>query len=84
MSEADFFECVSLLVMAPIATILFFFRIVTTLYVYIDAEERSKSRLFAAALAAAVALCYWPISFLAYIACTVLLDQQPQVNRSVP
>lgn len=82
MSAADFFEGVMLLVMAPVATILFFFRIVTALYVYIDVEERSKSRLFAASLAAAVALCYWPISFLAYIACTVVLDRRPQATRT--
>ena len=82
MSAADLFEWVTILVMVPLASILVFFQVVTALYVYIDAEERSKSRLFAALLAAAVAFCYWPISFLAYIACTVLLDRRPQVARA--
>lgn len=82
MSAADLFEWLTVLVMVPIASVLVFFQIVTALYVYIDAEERSKSRLFAALLAAAVAFYYWPISFLAYIACTVLLDRQPRTARA--
>lgn len=80
MSMSDFFEWVTVLVMAPIGTLAFFFLAVTVLYVYIDAEKRSRSRVFAALLALAVALSYWPISFLAYIGCTAVLDRRRQVK----
>ena len=78
MSMADFIEWMTVLLMAPIATFTVFFFVITLLYVYIDAEERSRSRLFASALAFAVGFSYWPISFIAYIAGTVILDRRRQ------
>ncbi len=77
MSSGDFMELMSVLVSVPLATITWFLWIVTTYYVYLDAERRSKSRLFAVAFAIAIAMYYWPISFLAYLACTASLDRRP-------
>ncbi|MBC7815422.1 MAG: hypothetical protein IAG10_00820 [Planctomycetaceae bacterium] len=59
-----------------------FFRFVTALYVYFDVEERSRNRVFAALFALAVAIFYWPISFVAYIACTVILDRRRQSAKA--
>lgn len=76
MSAADFIEWMGVLIAAPLGTLMLFFQIVTALYVNFDAEQRSRSRLFAGLLAAAVAFCYWPISFLAYLGCTAALDHR--------
>jgi hypothetical protein len=62
--------------MIPLGTFAFIVSAATGLYVYFDAERRSQSRAFAAGLAIAVSLCYWPISFLMYIACTVVIDRR--------
>lgn len=77
MSSGDFIELISVLLAVPLAAGAWLFWIVTTLYVYFDVERRSKSRLFAAAFAMAIAMYYWPISFLAYLACTASLDRRP-------
>ncbi|MDB5336217.1 MAG: hypothetical protein JWN70_1836 [Planctomycetaceae bacterium] len=77
MSSGDFMELISVLGSVPLATCAWFFWIVTTYYVYLDVERRSKSRLFAVAFAIAIATYYWPISFLAYLACTASLDRRP-------
>jgi len=76
MSAADFFEWLTVLVMIPIAAIAFLFLLGSTLYVYFDTQVRSKNRAFSAALAIAVALACWPISFLAYLACTAIFDRR--------
>ena len=76
MSSADFFEWLTLMLMIPVSTAVVIFRFVTAFYVYFDTEERSKSRVLAAGIAIAVFWCYWPISFLAYIACSVMRDRR--------
>jgi len=84
MTAGDFFECVTLVVLAPIATLMFLFLIATSLYVYFDTEERSSSHILAFLLTAATALCYWPISFLAYLVCTNILDNRRQRKTAQP
>lgn len=83
MSAGDFFEWLTVLVAAPLATLAMFFRAVTALFVYMDAAERSKSRFLAVLLAVAVAWFYWPISFLAYLVGTALLDRRPRTTPAV-
>lgn len=73
---ADFIEWIAVLVMIPVATFAFVFRVATAFYAYLDAAKRTGNRVFAAAIAVAVFFCYWPISFLAYIACTVCIDRR--------
>ncbi len=76
MSAADFFEWLTVLVMAPIATATVLFWLGTTLFVYFDAKARSRNRTFSALLAVAIGLSYWPIGFLAYLACTASFDRR--------
>ncbi|MDZ4819845.1 MAG: hypothetical protein SGJ20_12820 [Planctomycetota bacterium] len=80
MSAADLFEWITLLVSMPFAAALVFFRLVTALYVFIDAKDRSKNLWFALLLTGAVFFCYWPISFLAYLTCTALLDRKANAS----
>jgi hypothetical protein len=76
MFTADFFEWLTVLVMALIATAAVVFWLATMLYLYFDAKARSKNRAFSALLTVAVGLSNWPISFLAYLACTAILDRR--------
>jgi len=75
MSAADFFEWLTVLIVAPIATAAVLFWLGTMLFVYFDAKTRSKNRAFSAILAVVMTLSYWPISFLAYLACTAIFDR---------
>lgn len=81
MSQAGFFEWLSVLVMIPVAVLTLLFLVVTLLYVYFDAERRTNSRLLAALLAIAIVMRYWPISFLAYLVCTAMLDRRRLTRR---
>jgi hypothetical protein len=83
MSMGDLMELLSVLAAIPLATGLCFFWIVTAGYVYFDAEHRARRSLFAAALALAVSFFYWPISFLAYLACTAIIDRRPAAKCPV-
>ncbi|MCC7419606.1 MAG: hypothetical protein IT428_04960 [Planctomycetaceae bacterium] len=76
MYANDFFEIICLLLIAPIATLLFAFRLLTGLYVYLDAQSRSHNRLLAGLLAASVTFLSWPAGFFAYFALTVVLDRR--------
>ena len=76
MSSGDVWELVTLWLSMPIAFMVIVFWFSSALYVYIDACPRSKSRLFAALLAVAVAWSYWPASFLVYLVVTIKLDQR--------
>ncbi|HWL09257.1 MAG TPA: hypothetical protein VNQ76_12695 [Planctomicrobium sp.] len=75
MSAVDYFEWIRFL-MIPMAVIALFFLVITSLYVYFDAEKRSGSRLFSVILTVSLALSHWPISFLVYLACTAILDRR--------
>lgn len=76
MFSPDLLEWLGLMVSLPFRLLAVFLCLVTVAYVYFDSERRSKSKLFATALAAAVWFGSWPISFFAYIACTVILDRR--------
>lgn len=78
MSSNDLVEWLQLMLSLPLAAFLVFFRLITALYVYVDAEERSKSRLLAAGFTLMVALFYWPIGFFVYLACTAMIDRGPR------
>ena len=75
MGLADFFEWLGILVSIPLTLAWYAFVLVTCLFVYFDAQERSKSSLFALGLALATGLAFWPLSLFAYLACTSLLDR---------
>ena len=82
MSPGDFWEWVSVLTMAPVAAAVLFIRIVTALYVFVDVQERSHSRPLSMLLAVAVGMFYWPMSFLAYLGCTVALDRRRGLKQT--
>jgi hypothetical protein len=75
MSVADFLEWMTVLVMIPVGTFAFVFWVATAIFVYFDAKVRSKSRIFAVGLAIAGALSYWPLSYLTYFVCTIVIDR---------
>ena len=78
MPSNDVVEWLQLMLSLPLAALLVFFRLITALYVYIDAEQRSKNRLMAVGFTLMVTLFYWPIGFFAYLACTALIDRVPR------
>lgn len=82
MSQSDFAEWLTLMLVLPLAAFATFFWLLTALYVYIDTEQRTKSRLLAAGFALMVATYYWPISFLAYLACTAVVDRRQSKCRA--
>ena len=82
MSAADFVEWITVLLVAPLAAIVVCFRALTALYVYFDVEKRTNNRAVSLALSVAVFLCYWPVSFFAYLGCCVLLDRR-HVGRAI-
>lgn len=73
--NGDLFEALSIWGSLPFAVLAAGFWIATSLYVYFDCETRTRSRLFAACLVAAITVAYWPISFLAYLVCVASLDR---------
>lgn len=75
MSSNDVAEWLLLMLSLPLAEFLVFFRLITALYVYIDAEQRSKNRFMAVGFTLMVTLFYWPIGFFAYMACTAVIDR---------
>jgi hypothetical protein len=80
--HGDLFELLSIWVSLPFAVLAAGFWIATSLYVYFDCESRTRSRLFAACLVAAITVAYWPMSFLAYLVCVSSLDRGRERNRS--
>src|SRR5690606_612383 len=79
--NGDLFEMLSIWVSLPFAVLAAGFWIATSLYVYFDAEARTRNRLFAACLVAAITVAYWPISFLAYVVCVASLDRRKERKR---
>lgn len=77
----DFLEWLGLMISIPFAFAMFCFFCMTTLYVYLDASQRSRNRLFGLLTAVAVAFAYWPIGFFAYVCCIVTIDRNRRTTK---
>lgn len=81
--NGDLFETLSIWVSLLFAVLAAVFWIATSLYVYFDCGTRTRSRVFAACLSAAVMVAYWPLSFLAYVVCVASLDRGRERKREL-